>query len=84
MSSLFALYNPHNLYSFFLFQRKCKVVYTNLFKEAHSVQEMEGLVFCFLIQIDLALSFPNFLLGFGATAVTQDLEGLLYLPSEEG
>lgn len=63
----------------FFFQRKREVVYTNLSREAHSVQEMEGLVFCFSIQTDLALSFPDFCLGFGATAVTQDLEGLLYL-----
>lgn len=55
------------------------VLLANIFKEAHSVPEIEGLMFCFLTQTDLALSFLKFLLGFGATAVTQDLEGSLYL-----
>lgn len=69
------------LIPFFFLPRKYKDAYTNLLKKLCSVQQIEGSVgfSYFLIQTDLASSLPHFLLGFGATAVKQDLEGLLYL-----
>lgn len=44
---------------------------------------MEVWGFAFFKQTNWALSFPDFLLGFGAAAVTQDMEGLLCLHREK-